>query len=94
MEGLPLGNLRVAELRYELQQRGLDTTGLKPALLVRLGAALKQAAVPGAARTPLRDDRRSNRIISPDTDQAVAQNAGGQRAIATAGRLAGVCVCV
>jgi hypothetical protein len=41
-----LKTLKVAELREELDRRGLDSTGLKAALLARLEEALASSAAP------------------------------------------------
>lgn len=40
-------SLSVPQLRAELEKRGLETTGLKPVLVARLGEWFPRAAVPG-----------------------------------------------
>ena len=42
MREMPVAKMTVAQLRKELESRGLDTSGLKAALVSRLEASLSQ----------------------------------------------------
>jgi SAP domain len=47
MSDMDLNKLKVVELKAELQQRGLDTKGLKPVLIERLKEAIEKETQQG-----------------------------------------------
>nr|XP_015194230.1 PREDICTED: heterogeneous nuclear ribonucleoprotein U-like protein 2 [Lepisosteus oculatus] len=87
MSALDVKKLKVAELRTELQQRGLDTRGLKADLVERLLAAIEAetaGAAPGEAGDvgPTEVDAGEPQEAPGGETEAVELTAGDQQSIA------------
>lgn len=55
------GKLTVSKLRDELEKRGLDSTGLKPALVSRLDDAIAEEAAEASKKgNNLKDDEKQD----------------------------------